>query len=125
MDEPTASLARHEVEALFELIGRLKERGISIIYISHRMDEVYRIADRITILRDGKRLLTEPLSAVTPEEIVEGIVGRRVDGALEYQERRKAADADILLEAVDLRAGRRVNGISFQLGRGRSSALPG
>ena len=125
MDEPTASLARHEVEALFELISRLKARGISIIYISHRMDEVYRIADRITILRDGKRLLTEPLSAVTPEEIVEGIVGRRVDGALEYQERRKAADADILLEAVDLRAGRRVNGISFQLRRGEIIGLAG
>lgn len=125
MDEPTASLARHEVEALFELIGRLKARGISIIYISHRMDEVYRIADRITILRDGKRLLTEPLSAVTPEEIVEGIVGRRVDGALEYQERQKASDAEILLEAVDLRAGRRVNGISFQLRRGEIIGLAG
>ena len=62
MDEPTASLARHETEALFELVDRLKERGISIVYISHRMDEVYRIADRITILRDGQRLLTEPLA---------------------------------------------------------------
>jgi ribose transport system ATP-binding protein len=55
MDEPTASLARHETEALFALVQRLKDRGISIIYISHRMDEVYRIADRITILRDGRR----------------------------------------------------------------------
>ena len=76
MDEPTASLARHESEALFELIDRLKQRGISIIYISHRMDEVYRLADRITILRDGRHLLTAPLTDVTPEPIVEGIVGK-------------------------------------------------
>ena len=66
MDEPTASLARHETEALFELIDRLKARGIAIVYISHRMDEVYRIADRITILRDGNRLLTERLDRHHP-----------------------------------------------------------
>jgi ribose transport system ATP-binding protein len=61
MDEPTASLAKHETEHLFQLVERLKARGISIVYISHRMDEVYRIADRITILRDGQRLFTKPL----------------------------------------------------------------
>ena len=83
MDEPTASLAKHETEALFELIGRIKARGISIIYISHRMDEVYPIADRITILRAGQRLLTEPLAAVTPEQIVEGIVGKKIEGQLQ------------------------------------------
>ncbi len=66
MDEPTASLAKHEADNLFELVGRLKARGISIIYISHRMDEVFRIADRITILRDGRRLLTESLSRPHP-----------------------------------------------------------
>ncbi len=61
MDEPPASLAKHETEHLFQLVERLKARGISIVYISHRMDEVYRIADRITILRDGQRLFTKPL----------------------------------------------------------------
>ena len=80
MDEPTASLARHEAEQLFELVARLKARGISIIYISHRMEEVYRIADRITILRDGRNLLTERLTDVTPEQIVEGIVGQQIEG---------------------------------------------
>ena len=94
---PTASLARHEVEALFELIGRLKARGISIIYISHRMDEVYRIADRITILRDGRRLFTEPLADVTPEQIVEGIVGRQVHGAMDYKEREASTGGDVIL----------------------------
>src|SRR5919107_790432 len=59
MDEPTASLAKHEADVLFDLVGRLKAGGISVIYISHRMDEVFRIADRITILRDGRRLPPE------------------------------------------------------------------
>jgi ribose transport system ATP-binding protein len=77
MDEPTASLAKHEAEGLFALIERLKAKGIAIVYISHRMDEIYRIADRITVLRDGSRVLTESLSKVSPEQIVEAIVGRK------------------------------------------------
>lgn len=125
MDEPTASLARHEVEALFELIGRLKARGISIIYISHRMDEVYRIADRITILRDGKRLFTEPLVEVTPEQIVEGIVGRQVHGAMDYKEREASTGGDVILEADGLRAGQRLNGASFKLRSGEIIGLAG
>jgi len=76
MDEPTASLAKHEAEALFSLIERLKAKGIAIVYISHRMDEVYRIADRITVLRDGVRVLTEKLTDLTPVQIVEAIVWR-------------------------------------------------
>ncbi|MEN2736382.1 sugar ABC transporter ATP-binding protein [Microbacterium sp. X-17] len=126
MDEPTASLARHETEALFELIGRLKARGISIIYISHRMDEVYRIADRITVLRDGRRLFTAPLSAVTPEEIVEGIVGRRIEGQLTYRSRDTVEhDGPPLLEVRGLTAGDRVRDASFSLRRGEIVGLAG
>ena len=83
MDEPTASLAKHETEALFALIERLKAKGIAIIYISHRMDEVYKIADRITVLRDGVRVLTESLKKLTPVQIVEAIVGRSSGGKSE------------------------------------------
>ncbi|HJV97993.1 MAG TPA: sugar ABC transporter ATP-binding protein [Arthrobacter sp.] len=126
MDEPTASLARHESEALFELIDRLKQRGISIIYISHRMDEVYRLADRITILRDGRRLLTEPLAAVTPEQIVEGIVGKKIEGQLAYRERDTVAhDGVPLLEVRGLNVGRRVKDISFTLQPGEILGLAG
>jgi len=126
MDEPTASLARHESEALFELIDRLKQRGISIIYISHRMDEVYRLADRITILRDGRRLLTEPLSAVTPEQIVEGIVGKKIEGQLAYRERDHVAhEGAPLLEVRGLNAGRRVRDVSFSLRPGEILGLAG
>ncbi|MEY9951868.1 sugar ABC transporter ATP-binding protein [Leifsonia sp. EB34] len=126
MDEPTASLARHETEALFELIGRLKARGISIIYISHRMDEVYRIADRITVLRDGRRLFTQRLSDVSPEDIVEGIVGRRMEGQLAYREREAVAqDGPPLLEVRGLTAGDRVREASFTLRRGEILGLAG
>jgi ribose transport system ATP-binding protein len=125
MDEPTASLAKHETEALFELVGRLKARGISIIYISHRMDEVYRIADRITILRDGRRLFTKALSEVTPAQIVEGIVGQEIEGDLAYRRRDVPAQERPLLEARNLRSGRRVNGVSFGLRAGEVIGLAG
>lgn len=126
MDEPTASLARHESEALFELIDRLKRRGISIIYISHRMDEVYRLADRITILRDGSRLLTEPLTAVTPEQIVEGIVGKKIEGQLSYRARDHTQhESAPLLEVRGLTAGPRVQDVSFTLRPGEILGLAG
>ena len=123
MDEPTASLAKHEADQLFELVGRLKAGGISIVYISHRMEEVYRIADRITILRDGKNLLTERLTDVTPEQIVEGIVGQQIEG-MAYQERDTSAEPEILLEADGLTAGSRVQNVSFTLHRGEIIGWP-
>jgi ribose transport system ATP-binding protein len=125
MDEPTASLARHESEALFELIDRLKQRGISIIYISHRMDEVYRLADRITILRDGRHLLTEPLTSVTPAQIVEGIVGKKIEGQLSYRARHVDQHVEPLLEVRGLNAGHRVRNVSFTLHPGEILGLAG
>ena len=124
MDEPSASLARHEAEQLFELVARLKAQGISIIYISHRMEEVYRIADRITILRDGRNLLTQRLTDVTPEQIVEGIVGQQIEG-MAYQERDSSAEREVLLEARGLTAGSRVQNVSFTLHRGEIIGLAG
>src|SRR3954464_5075165 len=119
MDEPTASLAKHEADTLFELVGRLTERGISVIYISHRMDEVYRIADRITALRDGRRLFTEALSDISPEKIVEGIVGKEIEGQLAYQERAaRRGDSERVLELEAVSAGPRVREVSFSVGRG-------
>ena len=125
MDEPTASLAKHETEALFDLIGRIKDRGISVIYISHRMDEVYRIADRITILRDGQRLLTEPLAAVTPEQIVEGIVGKKIEGQLNYRERAGLDQREALLEVAGLTSGPLVQDVSFTVHAGEIVGLAG
>ncbi|TDO89742.1 sugar ABC transporter ATP-binding protein [Enemella evansiae] len=125
MDEPTASLARHESEALFELIDRLKQRGIAIVYISHRMDEVYRIADRITILRDGNRLLTKRLAEIKPAEIVEGIVGKQLGAEMVYRGPEHEISEEILLEARNLNAPPRVNDVSFTLRAGEVIGLAG
>jgi ribose transport system ATP-binding protein len=126
MDEPTASLAKHEADVLFELVGRLTDQGISVIYISHRMDEVYRIADRITVLRDGRRLFTEPLSAVTPEQIIEGIVGKEVEGGFAYRERAgRGRDSEPVLELDAVSAGPRVKEVSFSVARGEIVGLAG
>ncbi|WP_026544751.1 sugar ABC transporter ATP-binding protein [Arthrobacter sp. 35/47] len=126
MDEPTASLARHEAEALFELVDRLKKRGISIIYISHRMDEVYRIADRITVLRDGRWLFTKALTEVTPEEIVEGIVGKKIEGQLAYQARHiSTSEGAPLIEIEGLTAGDRVRNVTLSVRPGEIIGLAG
>ncbi|MDT7783441.1 MAG: ribose transport system ATP-binding protein, partial [Pseudonocardiales bacterium] len=125
MDEPTASLARHESEALFELIGRLKDRGIAIIYISHRMQEIYEIADRISVLRDGRRLFTERVQDVTPAQVVEGIVGRSIDGQLSYRGRPVQDDAEPLLSVRSLRARPRLTDVSFEVLAGEIVGLAG
>jgi len=79
MDEPSATLTDHELENLYRLIRKLKESGVSIIYISHRMDEVFSICDRITVLRDGKTIGTRPTGEVTPEELIRMMVGRTLE----------------------------------------------
>lgn len=122
MDEPTASLAKHEVDALFELVRRLKAQGIAIIYISHRMDEVYRIADRITILRNGRNLLTSALSDVTPQEIVAGIAGKEVAAA--QGPTRKPVTGPVLLDVRDLHADG-VDGATFQVHAGEVIGIAG
>jgi ribose transport system ATP-binding protein len=78
LDEPTATLAEREIEGLFEVIQELASRGIAILYISHRLDEIFRIADRVTVMRDGKVVDTKPTSELTEEELVNLMVGREV-----------------------------------------------
>ncbi len=125
MDEPTASLAKHEAEALFALIERLKAKGIAIVYISHRMDEVYRIADRITVLRDGVRVLTESLKDLTPVQIVEAIVGRKAAAHLEHLDRSDKITDEVVLEVDNLSSGTKLNGVSFSVKKGEILGLAG
>src|SRR4051812_5469089 len=87
MDEPTASLARSETERLFELVRRLKERGIGIVYISHRLEEVFEIADRVTVLRDGKIVFTKPTAELSPSDAIEAIVGRQMEETAQWKPR--------------------------------------
>jgi ribose transport system ATP-binding protein len=78
MDEPTSSLTGSEVDRLFEIIRNLKAGGVSVAYISHRLEELHEVADRVTVLRDGEGVVTAPLSSLTIEEIIRSMVGRRL-----------------------------------------------
>ena len=132
MDEPTASLASHEVERLFELIERLTARGIAIVYISHRMDEIRRVAQRITVLRDGRVVLSDRVADVEVAQIIEAIIGRRLASDLVYRERERGVDDRVILAAehvasdtglvdvdVTVRAGEIV-GLAGLMGSGRT-----
>jgi ribose transport system ATP-binding protein len=77
-DEPTAALTESEAQALFGIIRELKARGISIIYISHRMAEIFSLCDRVTVLRDGRHVSTDRIADVTPDYVVRRMVGREI-----------------------------------------------
>lgn len=123
MDEPTAALAQHEARALFDLIERLTDEGIAVVYISHRMEEVYQIADRITILRNGKHFLTANLSDITPEEIVEGVVGKAV--AMASPPRAVAKGGPVVLSVEDLASDNGLHDVSFEVHEGEIVGLAG
>src|SRR5205823_897838 len=76
LDEPTASLPAGEVERLFEAVRSLKSRGVGMIYVSHRLDEVFRIADRVVVMRDGRLVGEKPVGKTDPDELIGLIVGR-------------------------------------------------
>jgi len=78
MDEPTSSLAAAEVERLFELVDRLKARGVTLIYVSHRLDEIFRLCDRVTVLRDGQHIATRDVGDLTADRIVQLMIGRSI-----------------------------------------------
>jgi ribose transport system ATP-binding protein len=124
MDEPTAALSKTEVAALFDLIKRLKAQGIAIIYISHRMDEVHQIADRITILQGGKNYLTAEVGQLTPSQIVAGIAGRELAAHAEACQTEPIEPGEVLLAAEDLTAPG-VGPVSFELRAGQVLGLVG
>src|SRR6267154_657326 len=78
MDEPTSSLSVRESEHLFELLGKLKQRGITVIYVSHRLEEIFRLCDSVTVLRDGRHVITEKITVTNPDRIIHQVVGREV-----------------------------------------------
>ncbi|MGI6153167.1 MAG: sugar ABC transporter ATP-binding protein [Christensenellaceae bacterium] len=79
LDEPTSSLSVKEVDKLYEIIEKLHNRGVAIIYISHRLDEIFRVSERLTLLRDGKWIFTEDMKDITREYLVDSIVGRKIE----------------------------------------------
>jgi len=122
MDEPSAALTSHEVERLFEIIRDLKSHGIGIIYISHRLDEIFTITDRVVVLRDGKNVGERSTSQITRNEMIELMVGRELKD--EFPTRSVSVGAP-RLEVSGLRRGRAVRDVSFSVRRGEILALTG
>jgi ribose transport system ATP-binding protein len=125
MDEPTASLTSTESESLFGLIAKLKAAGISIIYISHRMEEIFRITDRITVLRDGRKVATERTADLSMNRVIDLIVGQAMEGAFEWRERQVDRTVAPLLEVRGLRSGAKVRDVSFALYPGEILGIAG
>lgn len=124
MDEPTAPLSEREKNALFARIRWLQQGGTTILYISHRMQEIFEIADRITVLRDGKLIRTMDRSEATPDGIVGLMIGRSVKEFLHERERRKYHD-DVVLEVRGLTRAGLFEDISFVLHRGEILGFAG
>ncbi|MCX5515368.1 D-xylose ABC transporter ATP-binding protein [Kaistia algarum] len=122
-DEPTAALTETEASALFAIIGDLKARGIGIVYISHRMAEIFAIADRITVVRDGAYVATFDTGATTPEEIASTMVGRPILDL--YPPQRAASHAPPMLRIEGLSDGGIVRDVSFEVRPGEIVGLGG
>lgn len=121
MDEPTAPLAAAEVELLFSIIAKLKAKGVTVIYISHRMDEVFQITERITVLRDGRYVSTLRTADTNRQQLVNLMVGRELN---ENFPTRKTPVGEIILEAKNL-TGNSVENISFRLRKGEILGFAG
>ena len=122
MDEPTASLSFREVEILYRIIDKLKADGIAILFISHKLDEVFRVADRVTVLRDGKYTGCEEIKNLTEASLVKMMVGRSV----EYLALNEVSYAgEKLLEVKNITKRGNFRDVSFDLHRGRFSPSQG
>ncbi len=122
MDEPTATLTPQEVERLFGIIRDLRTRGIGILYVSHRLEEVFAIADRVLVLRDGEAVACRSIGATTREELIRLMVGRRLE---EEFPKRQVPIGPPRLVVRGLRCGRKVRGVSFTIRRGEVVGLTG
>ena len=121
-DEPTASLSAHEVRQLFKLINTLRSQGVAILYISHRMEEVFEIADRITVLRDGKYVSSAPRREVTPESAIRDMVGREIE---DYFAKSDAQRGELLMSVRDLNKENTFTGINFDIHQGEVLGFAG
>ena len=122
LDEPTAMLTAREVELLFEQIARLKARGVAIVYISHRLEELERIAQRVAVLRDGKLVRVDAMCNLTPERIVALMVGRELGERIDLGQRRIGAP---LLKVEGLTRAKAVRDVSFEVRAGEIFGISG
>ncbi len=124
LDEPTAALTDAEIEELFSIMRDLAGRGVGMIHISHRLDEIHRIADRVTVLRDGEKVDTKATAEVSKQQIINMMVGRVI-----YEQPKSrsnvGAEAPVVLRVKGLNAGRLVKNVSFELRQGEILGIAG
>jgi len=123
MDEPTAALTEAEIDELFRIIRGLRDKGVGVVHISHRLEELHRICDRITVMRDGRTVDTKATSEITIDGIIRLMVGRTIyEGAPEVPD---LAAREVVLEVRNLRRGRALKDVSFNLRRGEILGIAG
>ncbi len=124
LDEPTATLTRREIVGLFDLLNRLKRQGIGIIYISHRLEEVAEIGDRVTVLRDGRRVGTWQAAERRTEDLIGAMLGHAVDTS-GNEDVRAQDSGDVVIEVRNLSDGHKVRDVSLTLRKGEILGLGG
>ena len=122
MDEPTSALTEGETRKLFQVIASLKEKGITVVYISHRMEEIFKICDSYTILRDGQFISSGSIEDVTLDKIIEDMVGRPL---MQVFPEKKNSVGEVILEVRDMDNGKEVRGVSFTLRQGEILGFAG
>jgi inositol transport system ATP-binding protein len=121
MDEPTSALSGREIEILFGIIEELKQQGIAIVYISHKIEEIFKISDTITILRDGKHVATRDKSELNPQQLISLIVGREINSVFDKKEIHPGA---VILSVAGL-TGEKFKDIHFDVRRGEILGIAG
>ncbi|GAG03149.1 unnamed protein product, partial [marine sediment metagenome] len=122
MDEPTATLTTQEVEHLFAIVQDLKSHGLGIIYISHRLDEIFEVADRAMVLRDGEHVGTQDINDITREKLIEMMVGRPIESEFP---KRTASPGSERLRVENLCRGKAVRNVSFSVWAGEVLGFAG
>jgi rhamnose transport system ATP-binding protein len=122
MDEPTAALSAREVEDLFAIVRQLREQGVAILFVGHRLEEIFELSDRITIMRDGAYVFSAPAAELTPEETIRYMVGRKLDALFPKE---KAEIKEAILEVRNLTRTGVFRDVNFQLRRGEILGFSG
>lgn len=122
LDEPTSALTEREADTLFGLMQNLKSQGVTLIYISHRLEEVFELADRVAVMRDGQLVGVEPAAGLTPEKVVKMMVGRELG---EFYPRTQVEPGPVVLEVCGLRRGDEINGVNLKIHKGEILGVAG
>ncbi len=122
MDEPTSAISDKEVDVLFRIIRELRAKGVAVIYISHKMDEIFKISDCITVLRDGRHVDTKPVEDLTAEQLVKMMVGRDLTDMFK---REPSPHGEVVLEVKNLTRRDKFHNVGFKLHRGEILGITG